>query len=529
VREEALVVAIFALVSVAWTWPLALDPATTTVALHFDVYPAAWLAQAAPTFVPGGSTPLTGFPEGESLARMDSYLFLLLSVLLRAPGMAVVNGFVLLGPVVSAWAAARFAREASAASTGAAVAAGLAFGFGPLALVAALEGHVYVLLDPWLPLGALAVWRGRAGAAAVHFGLALLTSAYLGIDAGLLAVGVLWARRAPVVVWARVLGWMGVVGVGYAAAYLSAPAGPAVAGGDALVRLGAATLTTLVAWTPWVDVARHSLGPVIGVAPAAVAAVAWGALERTRGVEEPDPAAMRRLVVVGALAAVGALGPVVQAGVSGEGGPPAPLWPLLPLGVLDVWRFPVRLAWISALCFGAAAAALARARGGWGLAVLVLVDVLFVSGAAWRLRTHPAPAPSLYAQLPEAAVLELFPDVGGAQEDIPYYTQKLPCLYQNAHGRPILERCITTDRRASPRAAAARELHARLLTDASAETVAEGVRAVVAAAEVGSVVVHADLYAAHERADVVRGLSAAYGEPREGRDGGEWLLAWRVR
>jgi hypothetical protein len=46
---------------------------------------------------------------------------------------------------------------------------------------------------------------------------------------------------------------------------------------------------------------------------------------------------------------------------------------------------------------------------------------------------------------------------------------------------------------------------------------------------VASVVVHADRYAAPERAELLGALTRTLGEPvAEGRDGGAWLLAWRT-
>ena len=188
---------LYALVSMLWSWPLALAPVSSTTALHFDVYPAAWLAEAAPSFVPSGTSGWSAWPEGEPLQRIDSFLFLGVALLTGGaiPGMLLVNLFVLLGPVASAWAAERFTRRALGVQGPAALVAGLCFAFAPIGLVAALEGHVYTLLDPWVPLCALAVWEGRPRGAALHFALALLSTAYLGVAALLVAGAVALARR----------------------------------------------------------------------------------------------------------------------------------------------------------------------------------------------------------------------------------------------------------------------------------------------------------------------------------------------
>ena len=139
-----------------------------------------------------------------------------------------------------------------------------------------------------------------------------------------------------------------------------------------------------------------------------------------------------------------------------------------------------------------------------------------------RLRLHPTPTPTLYGLLPEGAVLDLYPRVGGVQEDMAFYQQNLSCYYQLFHRRPILERCLNTDIRKSPRLAAADAVHEAALGGGD-------VRAVLSRLDVASVVMHADLYQASELAQVREALSRDLGGVlSEGRDGGEWLVAWRV-
>lgn len=512
-RPGLVALAVYLAFGLLWSWPLVLSPASSTLSLHFDQLPAAWLVHAAPTFVPDGVSELSAWPAGEPLARLDSFLFLLVAIGLwgALPGLLVTNLFVLLGPPVTAWAAERFARVGLGVPAPASWAAGFAFGFAPLATVAALEGHVYYLLDPWLPLAALAAWQGRPGRAALHFGLALLTTAYLGI-ATLVVIGAVLALRRRLDL--RLLAGVGAVGLAYAVLFLagasSAPGGEE----DALVRVGAATLTTLVAWTPWMDLARHSLAPALGVAPFALALLSpWA----------PLPTATRGWLALGLGCAVLALGPAIEAGVAHGASWPGPLWPLLKLGVFDWFRFPIRLGWVSALAFGVLAAGVAaRARFGPALVGLVALDALFGSGAAYRLRPHPTPTPSLYAALPDGPLLELYPESGGPREDLRFYQQNLSCYYQLFHRRPLLEKCLNTDMRRSPRAAAARDVHDRLFRG-------EAVLPALAALRVRSVVLHADLYQPHERAELSAALTGELGAPsREGHDGGEWLLAWEV-
>lgn len=505
-------VLVYVAVALAWSWPLVLSPASATVSLHFDQLPAAWLVHAAPSFRDGVSE-LSAWPDGEPLVRLDSFLFLALSMALQGllPGLFVTNLFVLFGPVASAWAAERFAREALGVGRVAGLVAGLCFGFAPLATVAALEGHCYYLLDPWMPLCALATWQGRWRAATVHFALALLTTAYLGVDT-LLVVGtiLLYQRRLD----RRILGGIGVMSLLYAALFVAGTLSTGrTAGGEAfeaLLRVGSASLATLVAWTPWMDTNRHSLAPVIGLLPLCFALLA------------PFRLASRPWLPLGLLAGLGALGPVIEAGVAREGGVPSPLWPLLQLGVFAVYRFPVRLAWISALVLGGLAARLVdqmSAKARIGAVILAIVDVLFVSGAWERLRVHPMPTPTLYGLLPEAPVLELYPRLGGLQEDLAFYNQNLSCYYQIFHGRPILDRCLNTDIRTSPRLEASDRVTALAL--GGEDVVPELFRL-----RVGSVVMHADLYQPGERSELRAALTRALGDPLEGRDGGEWLYGW---
>ena len=505
--------AFFLAVSVLWSWPLALHPGSVTMSLHFDQLPAAWLVHAAPGFVPTGVNALSAWPGGEPLARLDSFLFLAIALALQGalPGLLVTNLFVLLGPPISAWAAERFARECLGATFPASLIAGLAFGFAPLATVGALEGHVYYLLDPWLPLCALYAWRGEWKPAALAWTACLLTTAYMGVN-GLLVVALVWVVKRRVD--ARLLGAIGAVGLLYAALFAWGAAG-ATSGGvssDALLRVGSATLTTLVAWDPWMDLNRHSLAPALGLLPLCFALLAPFVLK-----------GWKPWLFLGLGCAITALGPVLEVGVSRGEAWPTLLWPLHLLGVFGVYRFPIRLCWVSALVFGGLAAAVAsRMRAPWVAVGLAGLDVIVFSGALFRMRPHPTPTPAVYGLLPEAAVLDLYPEIGGQQEDISFYQQNLSCYYQLFHGRPILDRCLNTDIRSSPRVAASREVHARLL---AGEPIGDWLRTL----GVGSVVVHADLYQSSERALVLAGLAAELGLPAgEGHDGGEWLVAYAV-
>ncbi len=505
---------LFLAVAVIWSWPLALHPLETTVSLHFDQYPAAWLVHAAGSYVPDGVSEWSAWPAGEPIVRLDSFLFALLAVALGGvvPGLLVTNLFVLLGPAVSAWAAERFAREALGARFPASLLAGLAFGFSPLALVGVLEGHVYYLLNPWLPLLALHTWRGESARAAIQWTLCLLTTAYMGVN-GLLVLGAIlvYQRRLDL----RLLVPVAVVGAVYAALFLGGQGATVRDGHDAVARLGAASLLTLVSWNPWWDLTRHSLAPVIAVLPLCLSLLAPIARAPHR----------RFLLALGFGCVVLAIGPSLEYGLAPDARLPTLLHPLLSAGFFDVLRFPVRFAWVAALAFGSLGALVVSDlshRWRLGFVALGVVDVLVLSGAVFRVAPHPVTVPSIYARLPDGAVLDVYAEVGNDSNDIGYFQQNLSCWYQTVHRHPIVDRCLNTDLTRSPRRAAGKALHAALLAEADP-------RSVLVALDVASVVVHLDLYQPHERARVVEGLERALGAAtNETRDGGEWLMSWSV-
>lgn len=524
-RAEALSGFFFLLIALVWTWPLPRDPFTTTIAMHFDQFPAAWLVHAANSYVPDGVSEWSAFPAGEPTTRLDSFLFALLAVALHGalPGLFVTNLFVLFGPPISAWAAERFAREALGARFPASLVAGLAFGFSPLALVGVLEGHVYYLLNPWLPLLALHAWRTSDGVrgsltTAALWTLCLLTTAYMGVN-GLVIIGAIFLHRRRI---DRVLVVaIAVVGLAYTAIFLAGHGATGRDTGDALARLGAASLTTLVAWDAWMDLNRHSLAPAIGLTPLCLALLApmaksWrGTAGRTS----------RMLLALGLACLILAIGPVLEFGVNRTGGVPTLLYPLLKLGLFDVYRFPIRFAWVSALMLGGLGAlVVSEMSRGWQAAFVTagMVDALVLSGDFFRVHGHPSRTPSAYARLPAGAVLDLYPEVGGAQEDIGFFQQNLSCYYQVSHRHPIYERCLNTDLTLSPRRKADALVHDAILSGGDVLAVLHGLGA-------KSVVAHLDVYQPFERGEVINRLNASLGGTlSETTDGGEWLMTWGV-
>jgi hypothetical protein len=283
---------------------------------------------------------------------------------------------------------------------------------------------------------------------------------------------------------------------------------------DAMVRLGSASLTTLVAWNPWMDLNRHSLAPAFGVAPLCLAL-----LSPFSGIR-----AWKLWLGLGLGTLMLSVGPLLEIGVARQEAFPTLLYPFLHLGIFDTFRFPIRFAWVGSLCFGLLSAGVAsKSRWPWILVGILMVDTTVITGGTFRLRRHPAPIPSLYQLLPEGPLLDLYPEIGGLQEDMSFYQQNLSCYYQLAHQHPILDRCLNTDLSQNPRISATGELHHRILDSEGS------VRDYLKELGVTSVVMHKDLYQSDERAAVEAGLTNALGPPiAEGKDGGEWLAAWKV-
>lgn len=540
--RHALTVAIFGLVSVATTWPLAVRPGELLVTRQFDLYGLLWLLQAAPSVGADLVSPLGLWPIGEPLGTLDSFVaFLAARALGGVDPVRIAAGFVLLGPVASAWAAERCAARLLGASWPWSIVAGLAYGFGPATTTALLEGHVYDALNPWLPLlawawGAALSPSGRAVhglAAGVAWTGALLTSAYVGVCATLVVVGL-----APVGMRAR-LRW----GPPLAAAAVALPAGAlyaavvgrAVAGRAldehgvdsvaAMVHSGSAHLTTLAAWYPLIDLRFHSISGVVGFTTLALAAAAPVVL---RGRAHADPP-WRTLLALGAAALLLALGPTVDLTESRSIALPTAG---LAVSVGEWVRFPGRYLWVASLALGAVGALVASrlaARGPLRTAPLLaaaVIDAVIGQGTAFRIHRVPADVPSAYRAIEGGgAVLELLPEFLGTRKGQAIAFNDIVCSHQRAHGHPLFSLCLTPFDPTGPRVRLGRHLFARLF---SGET--GGLSEEMAAFGVSWVVLHPDLLPRGDRRTIEEGLLAALGDPAARTfDGGEQVAVWRTR
>jgi len=543
IARNGATVGLFAAVAAVFTWPLLADPGRIVVARQFDVHGMLWLTSVAREVGPDLRVALAAWPEGQSVAQADSLLVALAAWLL--PAVRPLTWASLLafgGPVVSAWAAERFAARALGAAWPWSLLAGLAFGFSGLAATALLEGHLYMLADPWLPLlGWVAVvgfggegraWHGLA--IAVCWTLCLLTSAYVGICATVLLVVVaVNAAFERSVQWRPVLvGAIGILPVGIAYAYLLTLSRARELPTDLawssrlVVESGSATLSDLVGWTRGVDLQSHSLCPTLGFTAPALALFGLRVLDRKGG--------SRIWMILAGIAVVLALGPSLRL-QRAESGLPWVLYPLVESRFGAWFRFPARVLPLAYLGLGAVGAVvatrIAARRLRWALPLLTfgLVDALLVTGAPFRTLRVPMEVPSAYVDLPgEGAILELVPEFQGWASDLGHDVLDHTCTYQRVHGRPLLNACLNPLLPQGPLVSVGRWLRFALLSPDTEDAAIVSSR--LAALGVGAVAFHPDLFPRGLREEIGDALVRALGEPvAQSRDAGDNVRIYRVQ
>ena len=533
--RPALIAALgFAVLSVAWSWPW-VTAGSVVYGRQFDLWGVLWLLEHARTFLPDLHSTISGLPDGEDLRRLDTWVLMAVGAVTHGllDPVRVAQLLVLVGPVGSAVAAERCAARGLGVAPPWSAIAGIVYGFSGLGATALLEGHVYVLADPWLPLLAWAGLRasGPGGTrrdgvfAGVAWGLAHLTTAYLGLVGALLitalvgrallaradrralvapATGFLLAAAPFALVWA----WTFLTGSGQVA---SEP-GTVLAGGSA-------TLTTLATWSPAVDLDNHSIAAPLGFAALALVAVAPVVLRDRRG--------WRTLLGLALAAILLALGPAVGVGMGGRG-----TWYWLDLRgaspIFGLLHFPVRFLWAWYLAGGLVAAMAAEAlaaragRAAYGLLPLVVLDAFVTSGAPLRLRAIDAGVPSAYSAIPAGTrTLDLLAEDPHAGSGMDVWMRRVACGYQVRHHLPLVARCL------GPHGALTAEDEERALRAALLD--GGDPRPPLDALGVGAVVLHLDLFRPEDRGRVSDALEAAFGPPlARSDDAGESVVAWAV-
>jgi hypothetical protein len=424
--------------SVAFTWPAVLSGDTMVAGRHFDAPGTVWVIGAAGRLF-GQLDPLTAWPLGADLSRLDSYLLVPMAAVFESLGPGRIFGWIgICGVALNAWAAQHFARAIGVNSPWT-VLAGFGYGFCGMAATGLLEGHVYQVFNPWLPWFGMFIWRAtqtegsskHAWLSALMFALCWLTSAYVGLMALALGVVILGvSKRRPRGVWVPSLVFLMV----YVVWYMQ---GDAVAR-EALEPLNpmSAHLAGLLAATPEMDRAEHSLAPIM---------FGW-MLGLTVLSTKVLPAGRWRALLWTALAAVVcSLVPRFAA---------SPDLVLLPVNldwltgpVAGMLRFPIRWAWLWSLCGGLVAAKTAQAlaprwgRLGWLVLTVVVAESFIRVGTPLRQESRYIGSPQRLVENP-GPVLEVLPITEDRGENHERWMSNFSCIEQLGHGQAIAEDCV---------------------------------------------------------------------------------------
>ncbi len=499
------------LLAIAWTWPAALAQERWVVGRNSDVLTTTWVISAAPRLLSALEDSATSWPLLAAYRHLDSFLLLPCSAMFKGVGPARLHGWLqIVGIALSAWAAQGFARSVGARRPWDRM-AGLIFAFSGVAANVLLEGHLYHVMNPWLPLfawcwqAALTRRKSLLGlCAGVFFTMILLTSGYLGVAAAIVGAGflighVVQRRRWP---WRAVAG-LGLVAVPVCLAYLGLYG---VAGdlerdlsSGTMAEIASASLSSLIGATPEVDRTRHSLAVELSPVCVALLVVAPVVLSRRKGY---------RTLLWLSVAVIGfSMGPVLSPG-TGLPGLPSPLALFRLVPALDTFlRFPLRYVWAANLCAGAVAALVVsrvsiRRRGwAWLFLALALLHPFLALQLPARQTARAWEQPVGYPHGGDP-VLDIFPAQHPPCDFDSAWFTGLAAVYQIDHGQTISENCIATSDRDSPRAIIGHWITRRLLAGDS-----DAVAHALADLGFGSVVLHADLFPQPERAGMETALA----------------------
>lgn len=552
-RGTALVFLSYVLVAAAFTWPTASFALNSFPTRHFDLMPSVWLIHAAPETFPELVYEKSLWPHGELLARLDSYVLLAVSWINHGllDGLLLSKLFILLGPALSALAAERCAARGFDVPRPWSWIAGIVYGFSGVLASAVLEGQVYSLLNPWLPL---LLWASRRGcgprgrfvhglAGGACWALAHLTSAYFGA-LGILILAIeafrgVFAERSlkRVVVYAAGVALLAIP-AGLFQLWLFSFGGlktePTI--GDLVA--GSITLGELLAWTDAADVGYHSVS----------APLHWTAfwLMMMAPIILRNRSGWRVMMTVAVACILLSFGPLLRV-TRHSPAMASPLRGWMAIPGATFFRFPYRLMWLCSLCTGvvAAQAAAAVAQSGvrkrWVAIAfpMSLIDTLVVVGLPARMRDAIAEVPDVYDAIPPGvAVLDAYSgkiDIAIAREsesagDAFLWQRSLTCYYQAYHGHPTPAQCIGTFLE-DPRSALQDDVLglAFAAADHSSEDAAERIPKLLRDAEVGALALHLEFLRPMDREVALEGLTLALGPPAaESVNGGEHIALFLV-
>jgi hypothetical protein len=424
--------------AVAWTWPTFLSDNSFVVGRHFDTPGTLWVIGSAQRLL-GSTDALTAWPLGGDISRLDSYLLVPIAMALQALGVGKIFGLVgIVGVAVNAWAATHFAKAVGAKQPWTML-AGFGYGFCGMAATGLLEGHVYQVFNPWLPWFGAALWRcsssegtvKQARWALLFFVLCWLTTAYVGVIA--FAMAVLLLVRSEQRPRTLVLGG-GAFLVAYVLYYMhgSAPSREAL---ESLNPMSA-HLSGLLAATPEIDRAEHSMAPIV---------FGWMLGLVVLGNKVLPDGRWRGLMWAGIGAVVASMIPQFAASHNLILLPANLSWVTGP--VAGFLRFPIRWAWLWSLCGGVVAARVAThmaPRWGWrGLLVLgvVVAEAFLRIGTPYRQEFRYIEGPSLES-VTDGPILELLPFTANRGVNHDRWMANFSCLGQLSHGKAIAEDCV---------------------------------------------------------------------------------------
>ncbi len=463
---------IWLVLALAWTWPAALAGPERLVGRHFDALGTIWTISAADRLFPGLADAATGWPSGVQYSTIDSFTLLPISWVLSVIGAVRLHAWLsILGVATSAWAASAFARHVGARRPWSLVAGGL-FAFSGLSATALLEGHVYHVMNPWLPLFAWCWWRATGAEGRLRdgvlsglwFALTVLTTGYLGMSAIVIAVGFLICAlcRDPKRLLRPICGFFAIAGPVLGWLFMSLDTGldPITQLPDAdTLRRASVTLNSIGLPTAEADRVGHSW--VMVVSPIAVLALLLA--PRLLG----DQVRTRTLLFTALVGLLMSMGPELALGDNlHDPALPSPLAWIWSLPGAEQLRFPGRMGWTFNLLGGVLAALVATelarrvgrpARWMWAA---VLLEMFVWVGLPLRQVSRPIVADGL-AQVQLGPVFSLTPEATLANGEAESWMSAQDCLAQVAHGLPIGVDCV----RVPVRTGAGSDLNREVSTD----------------------------------------------------------------
>ena len=387
----------------------------------------------------------TNWPTGVEYKRLDSFVFFVVSICFQwLPTSVWLPFFSVVAITTSGWAASLFAQELGATRQASWI-AGITFIFHGLTASALLEGHVYHLLLPWLPLCLMFAWRAtktqkntkNSLLTSFFWFLCLLTSAYLGL-ATTIAVAIIWISRKGWNIKSSYIGIASIAILSMAYLLLYTDGQALSSGRDATsMMVGSVNLSNFLGFTPQVDRELHAQSLGILAIPLFLA---FGAHRYT--LKRQDTHILWTMAIIALCLSFGCF--VSFASV-------APLFPmpLLWLSELPLFRsigFPIRLAWPFLLCIGVLASlAASRIRFPRILIALCILEVFISNQLETRQQQISLTLPKVYNNT-DGASLELYPITASGKQhsDLPMWFSAYSCFFQTMHEQPISENCVST-------------------------------------------------------------------------------------